>query len=170
MVTGAFVGASGAILSYLMCEAMNVPILRVLGMMAPPKEKEAPKEGEAVELPEPQKEDATQVAERLRAAKTIIIAPGYGMAAGKAQGVVGTLAETLRGQGKTVRFCIHPVAGRLPGHMNILLAEAQVPYDWVCAMDEINPDFKNTDVALCVGVSTQAIRRCLMMLESFAHR
>jgi hypothetical protein len=73
------------------------------------------------------------------------------MAAGKAQGVVGKLAETLRSQGKTVRFCIHPVAGRLPGHMNILLAEAQVPYDWVCAMDEINPDFKNTDVAICVG-------------------
>ena len=150
LVTGAFVGASGAILSYLMCEAMNVPILRVLGMMAPPKEVKKV-EGEAEALPEPQKEDATQVAERLRAAKSIIIAPGYGMAAGKAQGVVGTLAETLRGQGKTVRFCIHPVAGRLPGHMNILLAEAQVPYDWVCAMDEINPDFKNTDVALCVG-------------------
>ena len=149
LVTGAFVGASGAILSYLMCEAMNVPILRVLGLMAPPKEEK--KEGEAVELPDPQKEDANQVAQRLRDAKSIIIAPGYGMAAGKAQGVVGKLAETLRAQGKTVRFCIHPVAGRLPGHMNILLAEAQVPYDWVCAMDEINPDFKNTDVALCVG-------------------
>ena len=150
LVTGAFVGASGAILSYLMCEAMNVPILRVLGMVSPPKkEKKDEEEGEA--LPDPVKEDATQVAQRLREASTIIIAPGYGMAAGKAQGVVGKLAETLRGQGKTVRFCIHPVAGRLPGHMNILLAEAQVPYDWVCAMEEINPDFKNTDVALCVG-------------------
>ncbi len=149
LVTGAFVGASGAILSYLMCEAMNVPILRVLGMMAPPKEEV--KTGNEVELPEPQKEDATQIADRLREAKTVIIAPGYGMAAGKAQGVVGKLAETLRDQGKEVRFCIHPVAGRLPGHMNILLAEAQVPYDWVCAMDEINPDFKNTDIALCIG-------------------
>ena len=149
LVTGAFVGASGAILSYLMCEAMNVPILRVLGMMAPPKEVE--KTGDAEELPEPQLEDAAKIADRLREAKTVIIAPGYGMAAGKAQGVVGKLAETLRDQGKEVRFCIHPVAGRLPGHMNILLAEAQVPYDWVCAMEEINPDFKNTDIALCVG-------------------
>lgn len=142
-------GASGAILSYLMCQAMNVPLLRVLGMMPPPPEKAV--ESDGVALPEPQCETAAQVAERLRAAKTVIIAPGYGMAAGKAQGVVGKLAETLRGQGKEVRFCIHPVAGRLPGHMNILLAEAQVPYDWVCAMDEVNSDFKTTDVALCIG-------------------
>eukprot|EP01048_Picozoa_sp_COSAG05_P016986 COSAG05_NODE_2261_length_3322_cov_2.721688_1_plen_806_part_00 len=151
LVTGAFVGASGAILSYLMCQAMNVPILRVLGMMPPPPEKVVDPNAEAVQLPDPQMETAQDVAERLRAAKTVVIAPGYGMAAGKAQGVVGKLAETLRSQGKIVRFAIHPVAGRLPGHMNILLAEAQVPYDWVCSMDEINSDFKNTDVALCVG-------------------
>eukprot|EP01043_Picozoa_sp_COSAG02_P042687 COSAG02_NODE_3648_length_6426_cov_6.186054_5_plen_1066_part_01 len=151
LITGAFVGASGAILSYLMCAAMNVPILRVLGMMPPPPEVKVEVDDDAEALPEPQKENANQVAERIRQANTIVICPGYGMAAGKAQGVVAKLTETLRAQGKDVRFCIHPVAGRLPGHMNILLAEAQVPYDWVCAMDEINKEFKNTDIALCIG-------------------
>jgi NAD(P) transhydrogenase alpha subunit len=157
LVTGAFVGASGAILSYLMCQAMNVPMLRVLGMQPPPKktaeELAAEKERNegAEELREPTKIKTADAVTALRAAKTVVIAPGYGMAAGKAQGVVGDLAKALVSQGKEVRFCIHPVAGRLPGHMNILLAEAQVPYDWVCAMDEINSDFKNTDVAICVG-------------------
>lgn len=143
LVTGAFVGASGAILSYLMCQAMNVPVLRVLGLVAPPK-KVVKAAGDDEEERIHHETNAEEVAQLLRDAKTIVIAPGYGMAAGKAQGVVGKLAKTLREQGKTVRFCIHPVAGRLPGHMNILLAEAQVPYDWVNSMDEINKDFKNT--------------------------
>jgi NAD(P) transhydrogenase len=147
LVTGAFVGASGAILSILMCKAMNCPMMRVLGFSPPPPEK---KGEEAKELPWTPI-TTPEVKELLMQANSIIIAPGYGMAVGKAQGEVAELVRTLRAMKKTVRFCIHPVAGRLPGHMNILLAEAQVPYDWVNSMEEINKDFEKTDVAMCIG-------------------
>lgn len=151
IITGSLVGASGAILSYLMCKAMNRKFMSViLGGFG---EKPA-KSGDTKEITgEVHETTATDVAEMLKNANSVIIAPGYGMAVAKAQQAVAGLVEKLRAQGVEVRFAVHPVAGRLPGHMNVLLAEAKVPYDIVMEMDEINDDFANTDVVLVIGAN-----------------
>jgi NAD(P) transhydrogenase subunit beta len=146
IVTGALVGSSGAILSYIMCQAMNRQFLAViLGGFGGPKGPAMEIEGEQVAI------DADGVAAALEEADSVIIVPGYGMAVAQAQQSVAELTRRLRARGKTVRFGIHPVAGRLPGHMNVLLAEARVPYDIVMEMDEINDDFPTTDVAIVIG-------------------
>ncbi|MCX2180199.1 Re/Si-specific NAD(P)(+) transhydrogenase subunit beta [Streptomyces sp. SKN60] len=149
IVTGALVGSSGAYLSYLMCQAMNRSFLSVIaggfGIEAP--------SGSDVDYGEHQEITAEGVAELLEAARSVIITPGYGMAVAQAQYPVAELTEKLRAKGIEVRFGIHPVAGRLPGHMNVLLAEAKVPYDIVFAMDEINEDFADTDVVLVIGAN-----------------
>ncbi|TKD17821.1 NAD(P)(+) transhydrogenase (Re/Si-specific) subunit beta [Rhodobacter capsulatus] len=146
IVTGALVGSSGAILSYIMCKAMNRSFVSVIlggfGNTSGPAMEVA---GEQVAI------DAQGVADALLEADSVIIIPGYGMAVAQAQMAVSELTSVLRGRGKTVRFAIHPVAGRLPGHMNVLLAEAKVPYDIVLEMDEINEDFATTDVAIVIG-------------------
>ena len=146
IVVGALVGSSGAILSYIMCKAMNRSFVSVIlggfgGTTGPAMEIS----GEQVEI------DTEGVAAALNDADSIIIIPGYGMAVAQAQQSVSELTRKLRAKGKTVRFAIHPVAGRLPGHMNVLLAEAKVPYDIVLEMDEINEDFPTTDVAIVIG-------------------
>ena len=146
IVVGALVGSSGAILSYIMCKAMNRSFISVIlggfgGTTGPAMEVT----GEQVAI------DAEGVAAALNDADSIIIIPGYGMAVAQAQQSVSELTRKLRAAGKTVRFAIHPVAGRLPGHMNVLLAEAKVPYDIVMEMDEINDDFPTTDVAIVIG-------------------
>ena len=146
IVTGALVGSSGAILSYIMCKAMNRHFVSVIlggfgGDVGPQMEVE----GEQVAI------DADGVAASLNDADSVIIVPGYGMAVAQAQQSVSELTKKLRAQGKEVRFAIHPVAGRLPGHMNVLLAEAKVPYDIVLEMDEINEDFPSTDVVIVIG-------------------
>ena len=146
IVTGALVGSSGAILSYIMCKAMNRSFISVIlggfgGTTGPAMEIS----GEQVAI------DAEGVAAALNDADSVIIIPGYGMAVAQAQQSVSELTRKLRAAGKTVRFAIHPVAGRLPGHMNVLLAEARVPYDIVMEMDEINEDFPKTDVAIVIG-------------------
>ena len=146
IVTGALVGSSGAILSYIMCKAMNRHFVSViLGGFGGPQGEAAAIEGEQVAI------DADGVAAALNEADSVIIVPGYGMAVAQAQQSVSELTRKLRARGKTVRFGIHPVAGRLPGHMNVLLAEARVPYDIVLEMDEINDDFPSTDVAIVIG-------------------
>uniref|UniRef100_UPI0035B44C3A Re/Si-specific NAD(P)(+) transhydrogenase subunit beta n=1 Tax=Paenirhodobacter enshiensis TaxID=1105367 RepID=UPI0035B44C3A len=146
IVTGALVGSSGAILSYIMCKAMNRSFISViLGGFGAPKGPAMKVEGEQVAI------DTQGVADMLNEAESIIIVPGYGMAVAQAQQAVSELTQLLRSRGKEVRFAIHPVAGRLPGHMNVLLAEAKVPYDIVMEMDEINDDFPNTDVAVVIG-------------------
>ncbi|MGB3866262.1 MAG: NAD(P)(+) transhydrogenase (Re/Si-specific) subunit beta [Xanthobacteraceae bacterium] len=146
IVTGALVGSSGAILSYIMCRAMNRNFLSVIlggfGAAGGPAQEI---EGEQVAI------DTDGVAAMLEDAESVIIVPGYGMAVAQAQQSVSELVKRLRAKGKEVRFGIHPVAGRLPGHMNVLLAEAKVPYDIVLEMDEINDDFPNTDVAIVIG-------------------
>ena len=146
IVTGALVGSSGAILSYIMCKAMNRNFVSVIlggfgGATGPAMEIE----GEMVAM------DSDGVAAMLDDADSVIIVPGYGMAVAQAQGAVADLVRRLRAKKKEVRFGIHPVAGRLPGHMNVLLAEAKVPYDIVLEMDEINEDFPETDVAIVIG-------------------
>ena len=146
IVVGALVGSSGAILSYIMCKAMNRSFISVIlggfgGTTGPAMEVE----GEQIAI------DADGVAAALNDADNVIIIPGYGMAVAQAQQAVSELTKRLRAQGKEVRFAIHPVAGRLPGHMNVLLAEAKVPYDIVLEMDEINEDFPSTDVAIVIG-------------------
>ncbi|MCC6306230.1 MAG: NAD(P)(+) transhydrogenase (Re/Si-specific) subunit beta [Rhodobacteraceae bacterium] len=146
IVTGALVGSSGAILSYIMCKAMNRSFVSViLGGFGGASGPAMAIEGEQVAI------DAESVAALLNDAESVIIVPGYGMAVAQAQGAVSDLTRKLRARGKTVRFGIHPVAGRLPGHMNVLLAEAKVPYDIVLEMDEINDDFPTTDVAIVIG-------------------
>lgn len=146
IVTGALVGSSGAILSYIMCKAMNRSFISViLGGFGGTKGPAMEIEGEQVAI------DAEGVAAALNDADSVIIVPGYGMAVAQAQAAVSELTRKLRADGKTVRFAIHPVAGRLPGHMNVLLAEAKVPYDIVLEMDEINDDFPNTDVVIVIG-------------------
>ena len=146
IVTGALVGSSGAILSYIMCKAMNRNFVSViLGGFGGSQGPAAEIEGEQVSI------DANGVATALNDADSIIIVPGYGMAVAQAQTAVSDLVRKLRAAGKTVRFGIHPVAGRLPGHMNVLLAEAKVPYDIVLEMDEINDDFASTDVVIVIG-------------------
>jgi H+-translocating NAD(P) transhydrogenase subunit beta len=146
IVVGALVGSSGAILSYIMCKAMNRSFISVIlggfgGTTGPAMEVT----GEQIAI------DAEGVAAALNDADSIIIIPGYGMAVAQAQQSVSELTRKLRAKGKNVRFAIHPVAGRLPGHMNVLLAEAKVPYDIVLEMDEINEDFPETDVAIVIG-------------------
>ncbi|WP_414475666.1 NAD(P)(+) transhydrogenase (Re/Si-specific) subunit beta [Microvirga sp. M2] len=146
IVTGALVGSSGAILSYIMCKAMNRSFISVIlggfGTTAGPVMAIA---GEQIAI------DADGVAAALEEADSIVIVPGYGMAVAQAQQSVSELTRRLRAKGKEVRFAIHPVAGRLPGHMNVLLAEAKVPYDIVLEMDEINEDFAATDVVIVIG-------------------
>ena len=148
IVTGALVGSSGAILSYIMCKAMNRNFLSVIlggwgGASGPQMEVE----GEMVPT------DVDSLAADLDMASSVIIVPGYGMAVAQAQSAVSELTRRLRDKGKTVRFAIHPVAGRLPGHMNVLLAEAKVPYDIVLEMDEINEDFADTDIVIILGAN-----------------
>ena len=146
IVVGALVGSSGAILSYIMCKAMNRNFVSViLGGWGGSGEPLADIEGEMVAT------DNDSVASMLENAKEIIIVPGYGMAVAQAQSSISELTKRLRNKGKNVRFAIHPVAGRLPGHMNVLLAEAKVPYDIVLEMDEINQDFTETDVVIVIG-------------------
>ena len=146
IVVGALVGSSGAILSYIMCVAMNRKFLAViLGGFGGPSGPAMEIDGEQIAI------DADGVAAALHDADSVIIVPGYGMAVAQAQHPISELTKRLRAMGKTVRFGIHPVAGRLPGHMNVLLAEAKVPYDIVLEMDEINDDFPNTDVVIVVG-------------------
>ncbi|HVN41504.1 MAG TPA: Re/Si-specific NAD(P)(+) transhydrogenase subunit beta [Steroidobacteraceae bacterium] len=153
IVTGALVGSSGAILSYIMCRAMNRKFLSVIaggggtGEGAAPAASGAPPAGEVTPI------SATETAELLRESKNVIIVPGYGMAVAQAQHTVFEITKLLREKGVTVRFGIHPVAGRMPGHMNVLLAEAKVPYDIVLEMDEINDDFPDTDVSMVIGAN-----------------
>ncbi len=154
IVTGALVGSSGAILSYIMCQAMNRNFISVIaggfGSGAPKKAGDgaaAAPQGEVVPV------SATETAELLKEAKSVIIVPGYGMAVAQAQHTVYEITKHLREKGVNVRFGIHPVAGRMPGHMNVLLAEAKVPYDIVMEMDEINEDFPNTDVTMVIGAN-----------------
>jgi NAD(P) transhydrogenase subunit beta len=146
IVTGALVGSSGAILSYIMCRAMNRSFISViLGGFGATTSSTMTITGEQIAI------DAQGVVAALEDADSIIIVPGYGMAVAQAQQSVSELTRKLRAKGKEVRFAIHPVAGRLPGHMNVLLAEAKVPYDLVLEMDEINEDFPNTDVVIVIG-------------------
>ncbi len=146
IITGALVGASGAILSYIMCKAMNRSFISVIvGGFGASKGLAMEITGEQVAI------DVDGVAAALKDADSVVIVPGYGMAVAQAQQVVSELTRKLRASGKSVRFAIHPVAGRLPGHMNVLLAEAKVPYDIVLEMDEINDDFPDTDVVIVIG-------------------
>jgi NAD(P) transhydrogenase subunit beta len=154
IVTGALVGSSGAILSYIMCRAMNRNFISVIaggfGGGAP-----APAAGGAAAQPagEVVPVSAAETAELLKEAKSVIIVPGYGMAVAQAQHTVFEITKLLRDKGVNIRFGIHPVAGRMPGHMNVLLAEAKVPYDIVLEMDEINEDFPETDVTMVIGAN-----------------
>jgi len=154
IVTGALVGSSGAILSYIMCRAMNRNFISVIaggfGSGGAPAKKSGGDEqpaGEVIAI------SAVETAELLKDAKNVIIVPGYGMAVAQAQHSVYEITQLLREKGVNVRFGIHPVAGRMPGHMNVLLAEAKVPYDIVMEMDEINEDFPDTDVAIVIGAN-----------------
>ncbi|WP_042413294.1 Re/Si-specific NAD(P)(+) transhydrogenase subunit beta [Comamonas aquatica] len=153
IVTGALVGSSGAILSYIMCQAMNRNFLSVIaggfGSGTPAKAggAAAQPQGEVTAI------SAMETADLLREAKRVIIVPGYGMAVAQAQHTVNEITKALRAKGVQVQFAIHPVAGRMPGHMNVLLAEAKVPYDIVMEMDEINDDFPEADVAMVIGAN-----------------
>jgi NAD(P) transhydrogenase subunit beta len=153
IVTGALVGSSGAILSYIMCAAMNRHFISVIAGGfgttggTPAAADGAQPAGEVVPILAP------ETAELLREAKNVIIVPGYGMAVAQAQHTVYEITRCLREKGVNVRFGIHPVAGRMPGHMNVLLAEAKVPYDIVLEMDELNDDFPKTDVAMIIGAN-----------------
>ena len=149
IVTGALVGSSGAILSYIMCRAMNRKFVSVIlgGFGTSGGTSVSSVQGEVVAT------GAGEVAQMLQDASEVIIVPGYGMAVAQAQNVVSEITRKLRGKGVNVRFGIHPVAGRLPGHMNVLLAEAKVPYDIVLEMDELNDDFPRTDVVLVIGAN-----------------
>ena len=148
IITGALVGASGAILSYIMCRAMNRSFVSViLGGFG-----DAPV-ADSGEMGEHREVTTSDVAKMLTGARSVVVAPGYGMAVAQAQYPVAELTARLRERGINVRFAIHPVAGRLPGHMNVLLAEAKVPYDIVLEMDEINDDFADTDVVLVIGAN-----------------
>jgi NAD(P) transhydrogenase subunit beta len=152
IVTGALVGSSGAILSYIMCRAMNRKFLAVIaggfgtttGGSSTASDAE---QGEVIAL------EATEVASLLNEAKEVMIIPGYGMAVAQAQHIVCEITKALKKKKINVRFGIHPVAGRMPGHMNVLLAEAKVPYDIVYEMDEINDDFPNIDVSIVIGAN-----------------
>jgi NAD(P) transhydrogenase subunit beta len=153
IVVGALVGSSGAILSYIMCRAMNRNFISVIaggfgtGGGTAPAAAGAQPAGEVTSI------SAVETAELLREAKNVIIVPGYGMAVAQAQHTVYEITKLLREKGVNVRFGIHPVAGRMPGHMNVLLAEAKVPYDIVLEMDELNEDFPDTDVSIVIGAN-----------------
>jgi len=151
IVTGALVGSSGAILSYIMCRAMNRKFLAVIaggfGTSTGTRIADEEDQGEVIPI------DASETAELLRTAKEVMIVPGYGMAVAQAQHSVHEITNKLREKGTNVRFGIHPVAGRMPGHMNVLLAEAKVPYDIVFEMDEINDDFPDVDVSIVIGAN-----------------
>ena len=151
IVTGALVGSSGAILSYIMCRAMNRKFLAVIaggfGTSDSASKGDSAAQGEAIAI------ESIEVASLLSGAKEIMIIPGYGMAVAQAQHTVCEITKVLRSKGINVRFGIHPVAGRMPGHMNVLLAEARVPYDIVFEMDEINQDFSNVDVSIIIGAN-----------------
>ena len=154
IVVGALVGSSGAILSYIMCRAMNRNFISVIaGGFGTGGGKPAKSGGDGQPAGEVVSITAAETAELLREAKSVIIVPGYGMAVAQAQHAVYEITQRLREKGIEVRFGIHPVAGRMPGHMNVLLAEAKVPYDIVMEMDEINEDFPNTDVAIVIGAN-----------------
>ncbi|MCL4123304.1 UNVERIFIED_CONTAM: hypothetical protein GTU68_025796 [Idotea baltica] len=149
IITGALVGSSGAILSYIMCKAMNRSFISVIlggwgGATSGPAQEV---DGEMVPT------NVDTVVQQLDDADSIVFVPGYGLAVAQAQGAVSELTKKLRAKGKEVRFAIHPVAGRLPGHMNVLLAEAKVPYDYVLEMDEINDDFPKTDFVMILGAN-----------------
>ncbi|MDU3074810.1 MAG: Re/Si-specific NAD(P)(+) transhydrogenase subunit beta, partial [Mixta calida] len=150
IVTGALVGSSGAILSYIMCKAMNRSFISVIAGGFGTDSSAATEDEESGEYREINAQDT---AELLKNSSTVIITPGYGMAVAQAQYPVAEITEKLRARGINVRFGIHPVAGRLPGHMNVLLAEAKVPYDVVLEMDEINDDFADTDTVLVIGAN-----------------
>jgi len=153
IVTGALVGSSGAILSYIMCRAMNRKFIAVIaGGFGTDSSSSGggpamEYEGEVTSI------DAEETAELLDSAKEVMIIPGYGMAVAQAQHTVNDITKVLRAKGVNVRFGIHPVAGRMPGHMNVLLAEAKVPYDIVFEMDEINDDFPDVDVTMVIGAN-----------------
>jgi NAD(P) transhydrogenase subunit beta len=154
IVIGALVGSSGAILSYIMCNAMNRSFISVIaGGFGTTAAKPKPAGGAAEPAGEVFPVNATETAELLREAKNVIIVPGYGMAVAQAQHTVFEITKYLREKGVNVRFGIHPVAGRMPGHMNVLLAEAKVPYDIVFEMDELNDDFPTTDVTIVIGAN-----------------
>jgi NAD(P) transhydrogenase subunit beta len=153
IVTGALVGSSGAILSYIMCRAMNRNFLSVIAGGFGTGEGAAPAAAGAQPAGEVTAISAAETAELLRDAKSVIIVPGYGMAVAQAQHTVYEITKLLREKGVNVRFGIHPVAGRMPGHMNVLLAEAKVPYDIVMEMDELNDDFPDTDVSMVIGAN-----------------
>jgi NAD(P) transhydrogenase subunit beta len=150
IITGALVGSSGAYLSYIMCRAMNRSFISVI---AGGFGSDGAVVGEAKDYGEHRETSAVEVADLLKNASDVIITPGYGMATAQAQYAVADLTRKLRDRGVNVRFGIHPVAGRLPGHMNVLLAEAKVPYDIVLEMDEINEDFPSTDAVLVIGAN-----------------
>jgi NAD(P) transhydrogenase subunit beta len=151
IVTGALVGSSGAILSYIMCRAMNRKFLAVIAGGFGTGEQKGPAaaaaQGDVTAI------EAAEAAVLLAEAREVVIVPGYGMAVAQAQHVVCGITKTLRDRGVNVRFAIHPVAGRMPGHMNVLLAEAKVPYDIVMEMDEINDDFPKVDVSVVIGAN-----------------
>jgi NAD(P) transhydrogenase subunit beta len=151
IVVGALVGSSGAILSYIMCKAMNRSFISVIaggfGTDTKSTSTAVEDQGEIIEI------ESQELSELLLSAKKIMIIPGYGMAVSQAQHTVNEIAKMLRGKNIDVSFAIHPVAGRMPGHMNVLLAEAKVPYDIVYEMDEINDDFKNVDVSIIIGAN-----------------
>ena len=154
IVVGALVGSSGAILSYIMCRAMNRNFISVIaGGFGSEGGAPAPKGAGAEPAGEVNPILAAETAELLRESKNVIIVPGYGMAVAQAQHTVYEITKVLRDKGVNVRFGIHPVAGRMPGHMNVLLAEAKVPYDIVLEMDELNEDFPDTDVAMIIGAN-----------------
>jgi NAD(P) transhydrogenase len=148
-VIGSLIGFSGAILTKIMCDAMNRDIMNVIfgGMNVA-----APKAG-STEVKEHTETNVDGAAAFLAESNSVMIVPGYGMAVARCQNSVASIAKTLRDKGKTVRFGIHPVAGRMPGQMNVLLAEAGVPYDWVQEMDEVNPDMDSVDTCLIVGAN-----------------
>ena len=150
IIAGSLVGSSGAILSYIMCKAMNRSFISVI---AGGFGSDGSSTGDAEEMGEYRETTAEEVAEQLKNSTSVIITPGYGMAVAQAQYPVAEITEKLRARGVKVRFGIHPVAGRLPGHMNVLLAEAKVPYDVVLEMDEINEDFPDTDTVLVIGAN-----------------
>jgi NAD(P) transhydrogenase subunit beta len=152
LIVGALVGSSGAILSYIMCRAMNRSFVSViLGGLVDTTGYVAARSADSMD--DAIRVNVDQVAEMMRQANSIIICPGYGMAVARCQVDLATIVSKLRSWSKQVRFCIHPVAGRLPGHMNVLLAEARVPYDIVMEMDELNGEFAHTDLVLVVGAN-----------------
>ena len=156
IITGALVGSSGAILSYIMCKAMNRSFMSVIlggfGTQDTAKSASSAQTADGTAKIHTST-DSAQVADQLRNSKEVILVPGYGMAVAQAQHPIREIAELLQENGTRIRFAIHPVAGRLPGHMNVLLAEARLPYDLVLEMDEINEDFPETDMVLVVGAN-----------------